>query len=1048
MFEDFLIENVFEDKKLSKAIEVIKLKEGERRNVSVLFADVKGFTALSETLDSEQVQNLLDTLLKAFTYCINKYGGYVDKYEGDLVMALFGAKKASERDTKRAIYCGLEMLEQLKKFNAYLLSKPQFKDKYIDLGVRIGINTGLVVTGKVGEEREGDFTVYGDAVNVASRMESNAPINGIMIPEETMMLVESDFIFESRGEIVVKGKANPINVYLVKGKNESYAIETSKTKFIGRDYELDHVINYYNEGILKLKSSQSEQIIRPTIISIKGVAGIGKTRFLNEFIQNRLYDEGDSIVFLHGSATNLSQITYYLFIDILKRYLQVLSFETIEQTKNKLEIVIRNLSKFTVDEEEKTDLLETIPVLGFLLGIKYTDNRLTLKGQDLQLHIQHALKTFIFALAKKVNKQGYPLVIILEDLQWNDQNSSEFLNFLFRTISLIDVNDKGKAIQLLFLFTSRTDYKIQTEIEKNSTIKEIELKSLTSEYALLLIKSILGRVEIPENIKNLLLEKSEGNPFYIEEWIAMINNETFIDFKRKKFLKNVEIPIPGNLNALILSRIDHLQTQNKLLLQKSAVIGRKFSVSVLSQVETKMGNTVDILPGVKYLSENDFIQSINDHDQFQFKHILIQEVSYNTLLESNKKLLHKLIAEVIEEANSQNLNQQYYDLAFHYDRTDENEKAIHYLFEAGNKAADEYANNEAIGFLEKLINRFSLAKTQNIQKIDVLVKYADIMQFISQYKVAETRYFEAEKLAMDQDNKKQLAHIYTRLGWNYALLGDADSFEVYTYKAVSLWKDVGDEIGLAKAICNLAVVKINAFDEKTAIEFLAEQLEIFKKNGYKKETCQTLLSLGLAKFRIGELDNAMQIYNEALDIAQQIKDRKLKSILLGNIAGVYLIKKEWNNAIAQYELAIKEFRDIGFKVQIPRNYYGMAYCYYESHDYIEAEKYAQKCNDLAEEINQKDITTEAIIMLSKSRFAITEDPKIIHHLRILLKATKTPHELAYLNLEIWRMALKIKYEAINAELHRQKSLELFKELYSKSPILAFKENIEKLENNN
>ena len=205
MFEDFLIENVFEDKKLNKAVEVVKLKEGERRNVSVLFADVKGFTALSETLDSEQVQNLLDTLLKAFTYCINKYGGYVDKYEGDLVMALFGAKKASERDTKRAIYCGLEMLEQLKKFNAYLLAKPQFKDKFIDLGIRIGINTGLVVTGKVGEEREGDFTVYGDAVNVAYRMESNAPINGIMIPEDSMMLVEGDFIFESRGEIAVKG---------------------------------------------------------------------------------------------------------------------------------------------------------------------------------------------------------------------------------------------------------------------------------------------------------------------------------------------------------------------------------------------------------------------------------------------------------------------------------------------------------------------------------------------------------------------------------------------------------------------------------------------------------------------------------------------------------------------------------------------------------------------------------------------------------------------------------------------------------------------------
>ncbi len=238
-----------------EAKSTLKLKEGERREVCILFADVKGFTALSERLDHEEVHTILDKLMQLFTVRINHYGGYVDKYEGDLVMALFGAKIATERDTERGIYAALQMLEILDQFNMLLEKKLGLENR---LDVRIGINTGWVTTGKVGEKREGDFTVYGDAVNVASRMESNAPINRIMLPEKTMKIVEETFDFDDYGEIEVKGKAKPISVFLVKGlKSERlHRWQLRRSRYVGRDKEIAFLTEKYES--IKDRISDSE----------------------------------------------------------------------------------------------------------------------------------------------------------------------------------------------------------------------------------------------------------------------------------------------------------------------------------------------------------------------------------------------------------------------------------------------------------------------------------------------------------------------------------------------------------------------------------------------------------------------------------------------------------------------------------------------------------------------------------------------------------------------------------------------------------------------
>ena len=232
------LDDLFDDFELDEIIEKDKttlLTDGERRNVAILFADIQGFTELSESLDHEIVKNILDGILKVFTISVENHGGYVDKYTGDQIMALFGAKVASEVDTQRAVYAALDMQSKLEKFNKRFPSSYNLSPEKHTLSVRFGINTGLVTTGRVGKGREGDFTVYGDAVNLASRMESNAPVNRIMLPEKTMQMVEDYFEFEDHGNIRVKGKKDDVSVFLVsKTKDRQDNLDPRfKTPFVG-----------------------------------------------------------------------------------------------------------------------------------------------------------------------------------------------------------------------------------------------------------------------------------------------------------------------------------------------------------------------------------------------------------------------------------------------------------------------------------------------------------------------------------------------------------------------------------------------------------------------------------------------------------------------------------------------------------------------------------------------------------------------------------------------------------------------------------------------
>jgi len=652
------------------------LSEGERRNVAILFADIQGFTELSESLDHEIVKNILDGILKVFTISVENHGGYVDKYTGDQIMALFGAKVASELDTQRAVFAALDMQKKLDQFNKIFPSKYNLSPEEHSLSVRFGINTGVVTTGKVGKGREGDFTVYGDAVNLASRMESNAPVNRIMLTEKTMQMVEAYFKFEDHGNIKVKGKKDDISVFLISDVKERHddLDPRFKTPFVGNQDELKKINDLFHKTAQKIGIKETSPF---TAIGIEGNAGQGKSRLISEFLHISQH------VYIHGATSNIHSRSYHIFVSLIKSCIQITELDSLNVIKQKLNEFYIDVESY-LTEKECQEFLESKALIGLLIGIKSDDERLKTKGRELQTHIQIAIRRFIYALILKTNLSGIPLVIILEDLHWIDDPSKYALINLFESFEMSRENEDSP--EYLFILNYRPEFEMPIEINRNCNFEEIKLQPLKDTECMEIMNYFTDKNKLSEELNNALIQGSEGNPFYVEEWMQLIlaKYKQGEDISSELALKE----IPDTLGSILLSRVDLLKDNIKELLQKASVLGVEFYLKLLEILNSELGESSDITSEISNLEKLNFIhpaQSLSDF--YQFKSVLSREVSYETILKANRKIMHHIAGDVIESEYKDRLELFLYDLAIHYDLAGQDEKAKQYLDSAGEKAA-------------------------------------------------------------------------------------------------------------------------------------------------------------------------------------------------------------------------------------------------------------------------------------------------------------------------------------------------------------------------
>ncbi|NOR46031.1 MAG: tetratricopeptide repeat protein [Candidatus Delongbacteria bacterium] len=949
--EDFIADDLDMLSEILNPVEdkTIKLEEGENRVVSILFLDIKGFTAMSEKMTSENVKRTMDKILTAFSNSIIKYGGYIDKYEGDLIMALFGSKITSETDTERAINAGLKILSDLKHINKIL---------NIDLSVRIGINTGEVTTGKVGMKREGDFTVYGDAVNLASRMESNAQVNTIMLPKETKEIVHDYFLFEDLGEIKVKGKEKPISVFRILSKNpkkierwERNRSIIKKSTYVGRDKEINGISDLFN--ISKKEIGSIDNNYKPIIIGLRGPAGIGKSRLVKEFT-DKVNSSQNTI--LSGYTKSYAQPAYFIWTTMLKDHFNIDDEDSKETIKKKLDNIFDNLISIA---EERQELLEARNVIGYMFGVKYEDVRLEkIDPHTLQALINISIRHTIESISFKINRENkVPLVIYFDDCQWLDEASQHLLRTFLASINAEEKREKRENKNLIFLLTYRPEFEILKEFNFDSRFTEFKLNPLTIDNSKELIDSMLGENNIPEHLIEKIMADSSGNPFYIEELVSYLIEKEKIVINDSKWnvvgeVENIQIPL--SLNSIILSRIDNLKEDLKNILQKASVIGHHFIRAILKEVSRKVDN-VDIDKDFSRLVDDNWFYNENDEDNYLFKHILATNVCYNAILRYNKRILHKIIAETTEEIFKDNKD-HFAFIASHYEKSDpeigskEMNKLLEYLEKAGDHAKDNFENNHAIKFYNNLIN---MSQLSDVTYIRINLKLSSILELTGEWDEAEKIYKECLDIAERIGDKLDIAKCSKLLGTIVWKKGDSKTAIQYYEISLKLNKEMKNKKGISLVKRDMGIAYRNQGNYKVALECFELDVGICEELGDKHQISKAVGNLGIIYGAQGNYQKAMDCYYKQLNIFEELGDKQGITKAVGNMGIVYRNQGNYEKAKEHFEKILRISEELGDKQGISKAVGNIGIIYMDQGNYKKAMQYFERDLKISEELGDK-----------------------------------------------------------------------------------------------
>lgn len=883
--------------------EAIVLREGERRIVTILFADMQGFTSLSERLDPEQTHAILDKALTMFTRTIVRYGGYVDKYEGDLVMALFGAKQASEHDAERAIFAGLEMLDGLRRFSDALSGLPDFSREGITLNLRIGINSGLVTTGRVGAKREGDFTVYGDPVNLASRMESHAPVNRIMLPFDVASGLTGKFDFDDLGEIEVKGKSQPIRVGTVSHPRQApQRLRAAGMTYVGRSAERQLLTDTHDqvEGAIG-------QVDTPlSIVGIVGEAGIGKTRLLDEWIAMRPeVREGENLV--RAETNPYVSNPYGLFAAVVRDAVGAADFEEPGAAKQKLERAYANLAEYCETSDECRDFQASLPLIGYLLGLEYDDIRLrALDGKELQDQIRSCLRHFMEILVRRANLQGEAFVLVLEDLHWVDEGSQALLESFIATLNLEERRESRQFKQLLLILVYRPQYEVGPQVRHRRFV-EIPLEPLAADESGRLIDGMLDGTPIAEPVRQQLLSKAAGNPFFIEQWILWIAG--------REQLEETDLPVPDTLQALVLSRLDQLEGDLKAMLQRASVLGMRFASRLLLELEQRLARTPNFDDRLLTLTRRQWVQRESPTaDEYLFRHVVTQEVAYSTLLLQNRRVLHRLAAEVLEARGD--LAEHHLAIYTHYRLAGVTGKRIQFGLKAASKLQADCLYAPALSVYDDVL--------------EALREESDDLHDLHLEHIVEVQYRRSELLetlgrmddavgacaaAIDHagENRRWLGVLYHQLGTLAHHMGDIEGARKHLDQAGLHCHACGDDANLALVVGAVGVLHTFAGEFDKARTFFEQRLQICRALGDERGEGASIGNIGGVLYHQGQYDQAMEFFRQRVASAEETGNMQALAGVTGNMGLIHVERGEHDEALACFYRQLGIAEELGHK---------------------------------------------------------------------------------------------------------------------------------------
>ena len=621
------------------------LADGERKAVTALFADIKGSIELMEDLDPEDARRLVDPALRLMMDAAHRYDGYVVQSSGDGVFALFGAPSAHEDHPQRALLAALRMQQEIKKLAGSLRAEGR-----APIQIRIGLNTGEVVvrpiqTGK----RQVEYTPIGHTANLASRMQTLAEPGSVVVSEATFRLCDGYFTFRALGLARIKGIGDPVNVYEATGLGVlrtrlQRSAGRGLTKFVGREREMDAI-----RRALDLAKQGHGQIVAAI-----GEAGLGKSRLFYEF---KATAQSGCLVLETFSVSHGKASPYLPIIEFLNNYFEI---EAEDDARKRRERITGKV--FTLDRM----LEDALPYLFALLGVEETFDALA--KMDAQVRTRRTLDAIKRILLRESLNQ--PLLLMFEDLHWIDAQTQALLDLLADAIA---------NARVLLLVNYRPEYRHGWG--SKTYYAQLRLDPLGQESAEELLGALVGDGAALQPLRRLIIERTHGNPFFMEETVQVLLDEGVLVrngvIKLTKPLS--ELGIPPTVQAILAARIDRLPADEKDLLQALAVIGKEFQLSLVRAVTAKSDDELNRMLADLQLAEFIYEQPATGDIEYIFKHALTQEVAYNSMLIERRKLLHDRIGSTLESLHAQDLQDHLLDVAHHYSRSSNTAKAIHYL---------------------------------------------------------------------------------------------------------------------------------------------------------------------------------------------------------------------------------------------------------------------------------------------------------------------------------------------------------------------------------
>ena len=848
---------------------------GERKYVTVLFSDLTGYTTLSHRLDPEEIKEIIVRLLREMTKVISKYEGFVEKYVGDAIMAVFGAVKAQEDDPIRAIRAAMEIHELID-----LLSLDYEKKIGQILAMHTGIHTGLVVTGDV-DAVKGTHGIAGSALNLAARLCSLAKSGDILVSSETYRQAIGYFNFTCQEPARLKGINVPVQICKVisriKEPKKIHRFHGLRADLIGRTPEIELL----HEALSQVRHG------RGILVTIGGNAGTGKSRLVEEFKSTL---EPADVNWREGQCYPYSQnFTYYPLIDLLSRTFGIDESDSPEVVKEKIESGLNIV-------ENKDDV---VPFVGSLYNLKYQQ----LDGISPEIWKSQLQKAILEILT--VMAQRAPTIICLEDLHWADPSSLDLIRFLLSDF-------RYPALVICVYRPTLTLLSNQQIANLGESYLEIRLEDLSPAETESMLESLLKAENLPPDLKRFVREKTGGNPFYLEEIInSLVESEILVpedaDWGVRKSIADSRIS--PTIHGVISARIDRLEAGMKRILQEASVIGRSFYHEILSQVTKIEDSLWHYLSGLETL---DLIKarSYRPAVEYIFKHTLTQEVVYSGLVKANRKAIHERVGKVIEKLFEDRLPEYYETLAYHFQRGRSVDKAVDYLVKSGQKSMQRYALEEAHRYFHDafvlLGNPSGRTENTDCRVIDLLNNWSFVYYYRGQYRELLSLLENHQVLLNTVPENSKRGMFYAWLGcalWHKERFKEASQ---HLLTALDLGERDNDHVLIGYACCWLSWVCTELGQLDDGIGY-AERAQGIFESGRRDDFIyiSSMAGMGYALWHRGDQEKTRHVGNVLLDFGRKHDDYRAKGMGYCCIGWSYLIDANLAQAKPCFEKAVQ-----------------------------------------------------------------------------------------------------------------------------------------------